>query len=162
MTRKEYNDNIQQWSGHVLRYAVWHCGDDMRGEDAMQEAFAELWQKRDRVEVAQGLGFLLTVVRRYLIDCYRHDEVTHRVHDELRHREEADHTMERSMMLGDALQQALQKLPEVQRDILLLRDAEGYSYKEIAAMLQLSQQKVEVYLFRARVAMRKMLAAIKD
>lgn len=146
----------------MLRFAIWHCGDTMRGEDAMQEAFAELWQKRDRVEVAQGLGFLLTVARRYLVDCFRHDAVASRVHEELSYQDEADSSAEQSLLLADALQQALQRLPEVQRSILQLRDAEGYSYKEIAAMLQLSQQQVEVYLFRARVAMRKMLAGYNN
>ncbi len=133
----------------------------MRGEDAMQEAFAELWQKRGSVEVGQGLGFLLTVARRYLVDCYRHDVVASRVHEELARQEEADSRPEQSLMLGDALQKALQQLPEVQRSILQLRDAEGYSYKEIAAILNLSHQQVEVYLFRARVAMRKLLAGVK-
>ena len=45
----------------------------------------------------------------------------------------------------------------MQRAILQLRDVEGYSYREIGETLSLSDSQVQVYLFRARVAMRKQL-----
>ena len=59
--------------------------------------------------------------------------------------------------LREAIEQSLQTLPEVQRAILQLRDVEGYSYAEIGETLSLSDSQVQVYLFRARVAMRKQL-----
>jgi len=55
------------------------------------------------------------------------------------------------------MSRALASLPEIQRSILQLRDVDGYSYKEIARMLDISDQQVQVYLFRARTAMRKKL-----
>jgi RNA polymerase sigma-70 factor (ECF subfamily) len=156
MTRAEYNDNIQSWSGNVLRFAVWNCGDRMRGEDAMQEAFARLWEIKEQVAVEKGLGFLLTVVRRYLIDCFRHDAVVARVHREMALEGEPT-TEQRNYGLSDEMQNALNSLPEVQRSIIQLRDVDGYSYKEIAQMLDISEQQVQVYLFRARTNMKKML-----
>ena len=51
----------------------------------------------------------------------------------------------------------MQRLPETQKAILQLRDIDGYSYKEIAEVLNISEQQVQVYLFRARVAMRKQI-----
>ena len=62
-----------------------------------------------------------------------------------------------SFDLRDAIEQSLQTLPEVQRAILQLRDVEGYSYAEIGETLTLSDKQVQVYLFRARVTMRKQL-----
>ena len=59
--------------------------------------------------------------------------------------------------LHEAIERALQTLPEVQRAILQLRDVEGYSYAEIGETLSLSDSQVQVYLFRARVNMRKQL-----
>ena len=59
--------------------------------------------------------------------------------------------------LREAIERSLQALPEVQRAILQLRDVEGYSYREIGETLSLSDSQVQVYLFRARVAMRKQL-----
>lgn len=157
MTRREYNDNVEQWSGHVMRFGLWHCRSRERAEDALQEAFAELWTRREQVAVGQGLGFLLTVARRYLIDCLRHDRTADRVHNELAASLDVAVEPHGQDDLSDETLRALSRLPEVQRSILQLRDMEGYSYKEIAAMLDLSDQQVQVYLFRARVAMRKML-----
>ncbi len=156
MTRAEYNENIQYWSGNVLRFAVWNCGDRMRGEDAMQEAFARLWEIKEQVSVEKGLGFLLTVVRRYLVDCFRHDAVVARAHQTMAQEIETT-PRERDMGLSDEMLAALNSLPEVQRSIIQLRDVDGYSYKEIAQMLDLSDQQVQVYLFRARTNMRKYL-----
>ena len=156
MTRAEYNDNIQNWSGNVLRFAVWNCGDRMRGEDAMQEAFARLWEIKEQVPVTNGLGFLLTVVRRYLIDCFRHDAVVARVHEEMTKTAETV-GYDNNTGMSDEMYEAWGSLSEVQRSILQLRDVEGYSYKEIAKMMNLSDQQVQVYLFRARTNLKKKL-----
>lgn len=141
----------------MLRFAVWNCRDRMRGEDAMQEAFAKLWECREKVPVEKGLGYLLTVTRRYLIDCMRHDVVVSKVHEEMAQVAET-RTEDRNLYgMSDEMVDALSRLPEVQRSILQLRDVEGYSYKEIAQMLELSDQQVQVYLFRARTTMKKLL-----
>lgn len=55
---------------------------------------------------------------------------------------------------------ALSSLPEKQRSILLLRDAEGLSYAEIAEVLEVSLAAVKVNLFRARNAFRTVYAAL--
>lgn len=157
MTRAEYNEHIQSWSGSVLRFAVWNCGDRMRSEDAVQEAFARLWEIKEQVSVEKGLGFLLTVARRYLIDCFRHDSVASRAHQDMAETEESSYEC-RDWGLSDEMAGALASLPEIQRSILQLRDVDGYSYKEIARMLDISDQQVQVYLFRARTAMRKKLS----
>ena len=52
--------------------------------------------------------------------------------------------------LQDLLEVALNILPTVQKSILLLRDSEGYDYKEIGEILNLNESQVKVYLFRAR------------
>lgn len=61
--------------------------------------------------------------------------------------------------LKEIIDLAMQKLPELQKSILLLRDLEGYNYKEIGEMLNLNESQVKVYLFRAR---KKVKDQIKD
>ena len=128
----------------------------MRGEDAMQEAFARLWEIKEQVSVEKGLGFLLTVARRYRVDCFRHDAVVAKAHAEMAQTAETT-TEQKGYGLSDEMLEALNSLPEVQRSIIQLRDVDGYSYKEIAQMLDLSDQQVQVYLFRARTNMKKYL-----
>ena len=50
----------------------------------------------------------------------------------------------------------LEKLPEHQRSALLLREQEEMNYREIALILNVSESKVKVDIFRARQALRKL------
>ena len=56
---------------------------------------------------------------------------------------------------------ALAQLPEQQRSVLLLRDAEGLAYVEIADVLGISLSAVKVNLFRARNTFRAAYAAFE-
>lgn len=53
------------------------------------------------------------------------------------------------------IQLLISDLPELQKSILLLRDLEGYTYQEIGELLSLSEAQVKVYLFRARLKVKK-------
>jgi RNA polymerase sigma-70 factor (ECF subfamily) len=53
------------------------------------------------------------------------------------------------------IQLLVKDLPPLQKSILLLRDLEGYTYQEIGFMLALSEAQVKVYLFRARLKVKK-------
>jgi len=55
------------------------------------------------------------------------------------------------------LNRAIENLPEDQRSVLLLRDYEGYSYKEIADITNLTETKVKVYIYRARVYLKSFI-----
>jgi RNA polymerase sigma factor (sigma-70 family) len=52
--------------------------------------------------------------------------------------------------LKEILNEALEKLPEIQKSAILLRDYEGYDYKEIGEILNLNESQVKVYIFRGR------------
>lgn len=140
-----------------MRFVV-RCGgsrDDC--EDAVQEALAALWSHRDKVPVDKGKSFLLSAAYRSLMQTLRHARVIQQHAGELQSRASAYVTPDERFDLREAIEKSLQVLPEVQRAILQLRDVEGFSYAEIGETLALSDSQVQVYLFRARVAMRKHL-----
>ena len=56
--------------------------------------------------------------------------------------------------LQEILNMALEKLPPVQKTVILLRDYEAYSYGEIAGITGLNESQVKVYIFRARAFMK--------
>lgn len=155
MTAKEYNDSIGDWADDVIRFATRVGGSREDGEDAVQEACASLWLHRTRVPVEKGKGYLLSTVYRQLLSRLRHRKVERMHVDTLLPDELVE--PDTSFDLREALERALELLPEVQRAILQLRDVEGYSYHEIGECLKISDDRVQVYLFRARVAMRKQL-----
>ncbi|MEA3444640.1 MAG: sigma factor-like helix-turn-helix DNA-binding protein, partial [Bacteroidota bacterium] len=46
-----------------------------------------------------------------------------------------------------------------QRSVVVLRDYEGYSYKEIAEITELSESQVKVYIYRARLFLKNYIGS---
>ena len=124
------------------------------GEDIVQDTMLRVWNRREEWNVWETVeGFCLTICRNLAIDRSqkmdaRHVELTPEV-TELPDMAAPDKLMERDERLG-LLHRLIAELPEKQRTILQLRDVEGKSYKEIAEILQLTEEVVKVNLFRAR------------
>jgi RNA polymerase sigma-70 factor (ECF subfamily) len=55
------------------------------------------------------------------------------------------------------LEEALSRLNETQRSLVLLKDYEGYSYEEIGQITGLNESQVKVYLHRARIQLKNYL-----
>ena len=158
MTQKEYNNGVRLWADDVYRFAVRCGGGEELSKDAVQEAYASLWEKREQVEVEKGKSFLFTVVHNCLMSHHRHEQV-HQQTLPLLEPERVVQPDER-FDIQEALQRALMRLPQVQREAVQLKDVEGYSCKEIAEMLSLTEKQVSVYLFRALVSLKKSLIAL--
>jgi RNA polymerase sigma-70 factor (ECF subfamily) len=50
----------------------------------------------------------------------------------------------------ERVRQLMEQLPEKQRTCMQLRDVEGKAYKEIATLLDITEQQVKINIFRAR------------
>lgn len=157
MTATEYSHHSPRWADDALRFALRCCPSRPDCEDAVQEALASLWQCHGSVNFEKGKPYLLSATYRALMHSLRHARVELQHADTLRSTTPATASPDLGFDLREAIEHALLTLPEVQRAILQLRDVEGYSYQEIASTLSLSDQQVQVYLFRARVKMRKQL-----
>ncbi|MBR4739139.1 MAG: sigma-70 family RNA polymerase sigma factor [Bacteroidales bacterium] len=157
MTAKEYNTSALLWADDAMRFAVRVCGSKADSEDAVQEALASLWQRRDSVALEKGKGYLLSCTYRRLMSLFRHRNVQYNYAAEQQGAAQRTQAPDEGFDLRDAIERSMDQLPAVQRAILQLRDVEGYSYAEIGENLALPEERVQVYLFRARVAMRKYL-----
>lgn len=158
MTRKEYNNGVRLWADDLYRFAVRCGGGEELSKDAVQDAFASLWERLEKVDMANGKAFLFSIVHNRLMSHHRHAHV-HQQTIPLLQRDEVVQPNER-FDLQEALRKALEKLPHVQRAAIELKDVEGYSSKEIADILLLSEKQVSVYLFRARVSLKKTLTSL--
>ena len=157
MTAKEYTTATPRWADDAMRLAVRCGGSKADSEDAVQEALASLWQCHENVTLENGKGFLLSATYRRLMSTFRHRAVQHAYAASERAAGLQSQPPDEGFDLREAIERALEVLPEVQRAILQLRDVEGYSYREIGETLDISDDRVQVYLFRARVAMRRQL-----
>lgn len=153
MTTKEYNHCVRHLGDDLYRFALRYANLSAAAEDAVQDVFADLWERRSEVEAAGVRGWLVRALYRRLVDMHRHDEVVRNTQVA----QENEYRQHENFELKDALAHALATLPEQQRMLVLLRDLEGYEYAEMAQMTGLSEQQVGVYLFRARKQLKKQL-----
>ena len=79
-------------------------------------------------------------------DAFTFDEIINKPFD-------AENSVKNTLL--EILHEALDKLPEIQKTVVLLRDYEGYNYAEIAEITTLSESQVKVYIFRARQALKE-------
>ena len=68
---------------------------------------------------------------------------------------------EEQLEAREILEKAFKQLKEEYKSLVLLRDYEGYSYEEIAEILDMSLSKVKVYLFRARKQLRSIIQTLE-
>lgn len=138
-------------------------------EDVVQETLIRCWNKRDEWETIDSIqAFATTVCRNLAVDCTkRAGRKTKGLEDEsvakvMPTASLADSPMQK-MLNGERMAQLktiINKLPENQKLCLQLRDFEEKSYKEIANMLQMTEQQVKTNIFRARQTIKQLF--IKD
>jgi RNA polymerase sigma-70 factor (ECF subfamily) len=153
MTRKEYNQCVDDYSDNVYRFVLKNIKDQDRAQDIVQEAYARLWSVCSDVDAKKARAWLFTTAYNYMIDRIRKDKNSFSI-EESHYNEPSSDRLPYSD-LQEILHEALEKLPPVQRSVVLLRDYEGYSYEEIGKMCQLSESQVKVYIYRARLYLKK-------
>jgi RNA polymerase sigma-70 factor (ECF subfamily) len=152
MTTPEYNHCVDQFSDGVYRFVLKNIRDKESARDVVQESFTRMWEKVKEVSFEKAKSYLFTTAYHTMIDMLRKE-------NRLTSYEEQSHgkeTIENSYSdLKEVLNLAVEKLSDVQRSVLLLRDYEGYSYEEIGRITGLSESQVKVYIYRARVALKE-------
>ncbi|WP_417692997.1 RNA polymerase sigma factor [Roseibium sp.] len=144
--------------GYAVAYRILHNATD--AEDVVQDAFLQLWTKREKWETgrAKFSTWLYRVVTNRCIDQLRRPRVE--VMDDLPELE--DDSCDQMDILerqeaSDLLAKAIQELPEQQRVALVLSYTEGLSNSEVADIMETSVSAVEALLKRARQKLRHLL-----
>lgn len=113
-----------------------------------------LWKERKKVNGEKVKSWLFRTAHNRMINQVKREK---RMQSMETVSKEPQYNAKFRFELSDLLEKALQQLPDRQKSILLLRDLEGYSYKEIGELLELNESQVKVYLFRARKKMQVQL-----
>jgi RNA polymerase sigma-70 factor (ECF subfamily) len=157
MTEKEYNQCVDLYSDGVFRFIVKNLRHEEDARDIVQTAFEKLWRHREQVEHAKSKSYLFTVAYNQMIDHLRKNK---RV--QLREEFSAETKIQHSNFNSNTkkiLMEALNRLNETQRSLVMLKDYEGYSYEEIGEIMALTESQVKVYLHRARLALKNYLVS---
>ncbi len=151
MTEREYNLCVDNYADNVFRFIVKNLRHEEDARDIVQSAFEKLWKHREEVDNNRCKSYLFTVAYNQMIDHLRKIKRVHL-------RDEFNETMRVVQQpinnLKKNLQDALSRLNDTQRSLVLLKDYEGYSYEEIGRITGLNESQVKVYLHRARLTLR--------
>ena len=154
MTEKEYNDCVNMYSDNVYRFILKNLRHAEDAQDVVQTAFEKMWINRSEVDATRCKSYLFTVAYNQMIDHIRKNK---RISLREDFREEVKVTDGQVHNTRKVLEQALGRLNEVQRSLVLLKDYEGYSYEEIGQITGLNESQVKVYLHRARIQLKNYL-----
>lgn len=159
MTERDYNECVNLYADNVYRFIVKNLRHEEDARDVVQSAFEKLWVNRAQVENERRKSYLFTVAYNQMIDHIRKNK---RISYKEEFNETAGGAERPKMDAKRILNEALGKLSETQRSLVMLKDYEGYSYEEIGQIMNLNESQVKVYLHRARLQLRDYIVKVEN
>lgn len=157
MTVIEYNQCVDSYADGVYRFILKSLKDDEWARDIVQDSFVKLWEKVRDVNVEKAKSYLFTTAYHTMIDFIRKNNRFDEYNPEMQGNEYVANAYND---LKDVINEAVAKLPEIQRSVVLLRDYEGYSYEEIGEITGLNESQVKVYIYRARTFLKEYIGKL--
>ena len=164
MKKTDFRTDVLPLKNELYRLALRITLNHAEAEDIVQETMLKVWNRREQWEQIESMeAFCLTICRNLALDKVKRAD-----HSPVRRLQPAEQTPGTGNSLHEAVEatnpeeqtvqrdrveivrRLIDQLPEKQRSCMQLRDIEGKAYKEIAAILDISEQQVKVNIFRAR------------
>jgi len=156
MTLKEYNQSVDLLADPIFRFEAKNVKDQHFAEDIVQDCFEKLWKNLDQVNGEKVKAYLFTTAYHTMIDRLRKEKKVAFVKD---FPVFTDGSPGQYSDVGEQLQEAVNRLPEIQKAVITLRDYEGYSYQEIGEITGLNESQVKVYIYRARIFLKNYIGS---
>lgn len=154
MDIREYKTTILPIKNKLYRFALGIIKDAAEAQDVVQEILIKVWNKRDELDHINNIeAWCMRLTKNLAIDKLRSKH---------RRTEDIETTYSLSSSESTPFEQTAVKdsvskiknmiadLPQKQKEVILLRDIEGFSYQEISDTLNMSLAQVKTNLFRAR------------
>jgi RNA polymerase sigma factor (sigma-70 family) len=158
MTERDYNECVTTNADKVYRFILKNLRHEEDARDIVQTAFERLWRNRKEVNAEKSKSYLFTIAYHQMIDHLRKAKKI-QLKEEFGPETRSYHQPVEN--LRKVLDEALARLNETQRSLVLLKDYEGYSYEEIGEITGLNQSQVKVYLHRARLILKNYLVSLE-
>ena len=156
-----FQSDILPLKNELYRMALRITMNAADAEDVVQETMMKVWNRRDQWEQIESIeAFCLTICRNLSLDKVRRmDNQTQSLDAAYDPKDQgvASNPEEQAIQSDRVrlVRQMINLLPEKQRSCMQLRDMEGKSYKDIATILDITEEQVKVNIFRARQTIRE-------
>ena len=160
MDRSQYNQCVEQYADLLFRFAFSSLRNREQAEDVVQESFARVWERLNTVDYDKAKSYLFTIAHHAIIDEVRQRQCLTNI--DSCQVEDLKSSPAPYPDVNDILHKTLATLPEAQRNAVLLRDYEGYSYQEIGEITGMTEAQVKINIFRARSTLKNKLKSIDN
>ena len=136
-------------------------------KDIVQDTLLKVWDKKDEWNEIESIeAFSLTICRNLALDRIKKQDANNEslentvIQGISRELSPLEETLQRDRV--ELVKRIINALPEKQRSCMQLRDIEGKQYKEIAEVLQITEEQVKVNIFRARKTVKERFIKLDD
>jgi RNA polymerase sigma-70 factor (ECF subfamily) len=156
---KRFADMYNQYVDDIYRFLLVHVRDQQLAEDLTAETFTSAWKNMSNFDNKHPRGWLYAIARNRLTDYWRKkkplplDETTEIVDE----RKTQDQVFDEKIAARE-LGLALKKLPEEMKSVITLRFLQGYSARQTAEVLGMSEVNIRVIQYRALKKLKKVLS----
>ena len=155
-----FRDDILPLKNQLFRLALRITLNRFEAEDIVQDTLIKVWNRRSDWEDIDSIeAFSLTICRNLSLDRIKKKENDNNSLEDVKGVEPLSSSNPQDRMIQadrvNLIRQIVDSLPEKQRSCMQLRDFDGKSYKEIAVILDITEEQVKVNIFRARQAVKQ-------
>lgn len=170
MERAAFDSAADRHARKVYTFASYLLGDPHEAEDVAQEVLVKLWKRGGDVVPDRLEAWLMRVTRNACTDCLRRRRRSAQViairrddrpHPDRPSPEPNPERLAAGSQLGARILRELDRLAPAARGVVILREVQGFSYVEIAEIMNMSLDTVRVTLHRARRRLRESLKEVR-
>jgi len=160
MTERDFRQTFHDHKDAVYGFALRMTGSPETAEDVAQDCFVELLRHPERFDPARGSvrAFLLGVTRNLVFKRWRAEQRLDELDEEL----QSESLNPMAAPISTFVAAAVQSLPPLQREAVLLFEYEGFTLEEIARLVNADAGTVKSRLHRARERLRRVLAPLRN
>jgi RNA polymerase sigma factor (sigma-70 family) len=165
MNLEAFQNRVLPSKNKLFRFAFKFLGNEEEAKDVVQEVLIRVWNGREQMDEVQNWeAWCMRITRNLSLDRIRSltRKQTQPIEESF-HVQSASLTPHESTEIDESMKrisELISSLPEKQRQVIHLRDVEGYSYNEICDIMEIDMSQVKVNLFRARNSVREKLVKI--
>lgn len=156
---KTYHALYREHAPSLFRFLVYKSGDEARARDTVQDSFLKLWERCKEVLPEKAKSFLFTLANNAFLNEVRHEKVKLN-YQSAPHSDVNSETPQYKMEYDEykmRLEDAINALPEGQREVFLLNRVDNHTYKEMAEMLDVSVKAIEKRMHKALKKLKDLL-----
>ncbi len=165
MNIESFENRVLPTKNKLFRFAFRLLGSQEEARDVVQDVMIKVWNGREQMASIENMeAWCMRITKNLSLDRLRSKQrkSTDPIEEGFEVRQETLTPYERTELNENMqrINQLMTALPDKQRQVMHLRDVEGYSYNEICEIMELDMSQVKVNLFRARNAVRERLVKL--